>query len=184
MTQPLKRATIITDASYCHSTKVAGYGAWISMDGKRVQKSGVIKGLPDNSTEAEFKAVLNGIWIAYMHGARDLLVQTDCMTVVQVLRGEPHRRQARYREELSAARAAHFPNCVIRARHVKGHSDSQDARSFVNRWCDKHAGIAMRAARKMVRRKHEMTAKEYNHTPPVLNSTRDFNPAAGHKRHG
>jgi ribonuclease HI len=119
------------------------------MDGnKRVQKSGVIKGSPQNSTDAEFKAVLIGIWYAYMHGARDILVQTDCLAVVEILRGDSNNGQAKYRAQLADARAAHFPECSLRSRHVKGHTTVADARSYVNRWCDNRAGIAMRAERK------------------------------------
>lgn len=143
------RATVITDASYCHETKVGGYGAWITMDGNnRILKSGVIKGPLPNSTHAELKAVMIGIWLAYQAGARQLLVQTDCMAVVEVLQGKQHGGQADLRRIFREARAIHFPDCSIKGRHVKGHTRTQDARSHVNRWCDEHAGKAMRDFRK------------------------------------
>ena len=149
MSEAPVRATIIADASYCHTTKAGGYGTWISMDGgKRVQRSGVIQGSPENSTEAELKAVMIGIWYAYKLGATQLLVQTDCMTVIDVLRNKPHAAQAWLRKIFYAAKAEHFPHCQISARHVKGHTNVKDARSHVNRWCDHHAGIAMRQERK------------------------------------
>ena len=144
-----RRATVITDASFCHTTRAGGYGIWISMDGMaRVQKSGVIKGSPANATDAEFKAALIGIWYAYQCGARVILIQTDCMAVVQTIGGSRSAGQAAYRRALEDAKSKHFPDCSLRARHVKGHTTVADARSYVNRWCDHHAGIAMRAERK------------------------------------
>ena len=146
-----KRGTIITDASFCHQTKAAGYGAWISTDGGiRIRKAGAIKGSPETSTEAEMKAALIGIWYAYAHGVRDMLVQTDCLTVVDIIRGyAPKGKHAHILTQLYiAARVKYFPEAVLKAKHVKGHTNVQDARSFVNRWCDEQAGIAMRTERR------------------------------------
>jgi ribonuclease HI len=149
--QPLK-ATVITDASYCHTTQAGGYGAWITMDSGtqvplRVRKGGRLKGYPSNPAHAELLAALNGMWFAYTRGARRLLLQTDNLAVVHIINGQVGPKQRSLRDEYVAAQATHFADAVIHARHVKGHSRTQDARSFVNRWCDHEAGVHMRALR-------------------------------------
>ena len=147
MTQPL-RATIISDASYCHRSKAAGYGTWISADGiDRIRKAGIIAGSPANSTEAELKAVMIGMWYAYRVGVRVMLIQTDCLAVVEVVNRSTTPGQAALRRTLKDAIEAHMPGVEISAKHVKGHTTNEDARSWVNRWCDYHAGIHMRDER-------------------------------------
>ena len=90
-------------------------------------------------------AAINGIWLAHNAGASNILLQTDCMAVIQTLSGtisnERLRRiwqEARQRYQFGA----------IATRHVKGHTQVADKRSWVNRWCDREAGKHMRAQRK------------------------------------
>lgn len=148
MTAPSLRATIISDASYCHRSKAAGYGTWISADGiDRIRKAGTIKGSPNNSTEAELKAAMIGMWHAYRAGVRIMLIQTDCLAVVEVVNKSTSPGQAALRRILKDAVDAYMPGIEIKAKHVKGHTTNEDARSWVNRWCDYHAGIHMRNER-------------------------------------
>lgn len=149
MGPPPIRGTVITDASYCHRSKAAGWGAWISADHTldKVRKAGVIKGSPSNSTEAELLACMIGIWYAARLGVTEILVQTDCLAVVEVINGVRHAGQSGLRKTYHEGRARHFPTVHIIARHVKGHTTNEDARSWVNRWCDFHAGRNMRAER-------------------------------------
>lgn len=146
------RATVITDASYCPKTRSAGYGAWITMDSGtsvplRIRKGGRLKGYPNNPAHAELLAALTGLWYAYKQGARILLLQTDNMEVVAVIKGRAgapsNLLTMQYREALAEV----FVGASISARHVKGHTTIQDARSYVNRWCDAQAGIHMRSLR-------------------------------------
>jgi ribonuclease HI len=88
-----------------------------------------------------------GMWHAYTAGVRIMLVQTDCMAVVDVINGSTTPGQKRLREILREALAAHMPDIEISAKHVKGHTTNEDARSWVNRWCDFHAGRHMRVER-------------------------------------
>jgi len=39
-------------------------------------------------------------------------------------------------------------NVIVTLRHVKAHTKVSDARSFVNRWCDKQAKKQLRESRK------------------------------------
>ena len=137
------RTTVITDASFCSETKAGGWAAWIAYDvGPKGQHSGMFRSRPPNSGVAELQAALNGIWLAYQNGARDILIQTDCLAIVHAAQGK-----GAYGEAFRLAKRDHFPAAVIRAKHVKGHSDVQDARSWCNRWCDKQAKIHMRKQR-------------------------------------
>ena len=198
MSKPV-RGTVITDASYCHVSKAAGFAAWISMDGNvRVQKAGVIKGSPENATEAELKAALNGLWYAYAHGVRTVLLQTDCMAVVDMVNRTKPNNHSRLTNIFNAAQAQYFPDMEMTARHVKGHTTNEDARSWCNRWCDHHAGRHMRAERKRRRGgagkpshgAHQKPKKKK--LPPLVGHderfapkhreykhVRDFNPAKG-----
>lgn len=137
------RATVITDASFCNRTKSGGWAAYIAYDGgTKERRSGQFRSRPPNSGIAELQAVLNGIWIAYQRGARDILIQTDCMAVVHAIKGVGGYASA-YRD----ARLKHFSDAAIRAKHVRGHTSINDARSYCNRWADAEAGRHMRAQR-------------------------------------
>lgn len=137
------RATVITDASFCSETKAGGWAAWIAYDrGPKGQHSGSFRSRPPNSGVAELQAALNGIWIAYQNGARDILIQTDCMAIVHAVQGS-----GGYASAYRLARVEHFPQAAVRAKHVKGHSQTSDARSWCNRWCDAQAKIHMRKQR-------------------------------------
>jgi ribonuclease HI len=137
------RATVITDASHCSRTKAGGWAAWIAYDGgNKGRHAGAFRERPQDSGIAELQAVFNGLWIAYNAGARDILVQTDCMSVVHAIKG-----MGPYAELYRAARREYFPDAAIRSRHVKGHSGIQDSRSYCNRWCDAEAKRHMRKQR-------------------------------------
>lgn len=138
----MSTATVIVDASFCSRTKAAGWAAWIAHEGAKIKKSGQFKERPVNSTTAELLAALCGIWFAYQSGARDILVQSDCTAVIGAVQGRGgHAKQ--YRD----AKLAHFPDASVRAKHVRGHTKTDDARSYCNRWCDSQAKIEMRKQR-------------------------------------
>ena len=138
------KATVITDASFCHETKAGGWAAWIAYDGGTKEKqSGNFRSRPPNSGVAELQAALIGIWFAYKNGAREILIQTDCMSVVHAVQQRSGPYASKYRE----AQLEHFKDAKVRCKHVKGHSSTQDARSWCNRWCDEAAKIQMRKQR-------------------------------------
>lgn len=137
------RATVIADASFCSRTKAGGWAVWVAYDGgAKGRHAGQFRSRPPNSGTAELQAVLNGIWIAYQKGARDILVQTDCMAVVHAVKGV-----GGYAVAYRAARVAYFPDAAIRAKHVRGHTTVADARSYCNRWADAEAKKHMREQR-------------------------------------
>ncbi|WP_165375304.1 ribonuclease HI [Roseovarius nitratireducens] len=145
---PGMRATVITDASHCRKTGAGGWAAWIRIDGddSPIKMSGPLRTVTTRSDEAEIRAALNGIHIARAHGARSVLVQTDCMTVVHLIYGKIRSRSL-LKIWNSAVATARVDLVGVSARHVKGHTAKDDARFFVNRWCDRQARKEMRAMR-------------------------------------
>ncbi len=141
----MTRATVITDASFCSRTNAGGWAAWIAYDGgAKGRHSGMFRSRPANSGIAELQAVLNGIWFAYQNGARDILVQTDCMPIVHAVQGIG---KGTYVSMYREAKAVHFPLAAVRAKHVRGHTAKDDSRSWCNRWADSAAKKQMRKQR-------------------------------------
>lgn len=138
----MARATVITDASYDHKTGKAGWAAWIRIDGMQPIKAyGAFKGRVSSSLDAEAKAAANGIALALKNGASEVLLQTDCLIVVHYINGVTKKPSA-LKKWRSIVRKTGIKRERLTARHVKGHSATQDARSYVNRWCDEHANKA------------------------------------------
>lgn len=141
------RATVICDASFCPYTKAAGWAAWIVVNpiGEpvfRIKRSGLFRTGPSNPTVAERLACFNGLWLAYVAGAREILVQNDCLDVIQ--RGENN-------EGYADAMREHWPDAQVSWRHVKGHTTHEASRFYVNRWCDTEAKAIMKRQRNKVR---------------------------------
>lgn len=143
----MRWATVITDASYCDKTKKAGWAAWIRVDGiaHPIKKYASFKGKIGSSTIAEKKAAINGIWLAKKYGADAVLLQSDCLAVVHVIDKTTKKRNVldewnRWMENAGVL------DVLVNSSHVKGHSTTQDARSYVNRWCDRHSNKARKSA--------------------------------------
>lgn len=136
-------ATVITDASFCHKTKKAGWAAWIRIDGisEPIKKYGSFKCHIGTSQIAEKKAALNGISIAKAHGADAVFLQTDCLSVVHLITGFTKKKRP-INQWNRWKRDACVSDVKLKAKHVRGHTKVQDARSHVNRWCDEMANAA------------------------------------------
>jgi ribonuclease HI len=138
-------ATVITDASFCDKTKKAGWAAWIRIDGidAPIKRYGSFKGKVKTSTEAEKLAAANGLFIAQSMGADAFLLQTDCMAVVHLVTGFTKQQGLRDEWKRTMAKCGVLGK-PLQAKHVKGHTSTKDARSYVNRWCDEMANKARR----------------------------------------
>ena len=146
------RATVITDASYCPLTGAGGWAGWIKIDNlATIKESGVLL-QSANSTAAEVMAAANGVWCAARAGARQLLLQSDCMAVIHIVGG---RSRAPHLIEIWQTLMAMpvMAGVQITARHVKGHGVVKDARTWVNDWCDKTARVHMERKRAALRPK-------------------------------
>jgi ribonuclease HI len=135
--------TVITDASFCPSTKIGTWAAWVVVSTKKVRRvklCRVFKQNPKNSSEAEIWALANGLSIAVKLRCDTILLQSDSMEAVLLFKD---------RKKL----LTYFPNLPshvkITTNHIKGHSTNDDKKSFVNRWCDTEARSKLRKERKL-----------------------------------
>lgn len=107
----------------------------------------------DTSNAAEMAAMVNGLFFACKSGIAlpgdHVLLQTDCTGAIAALESK--------RKELSkderAAKATFFQikkeyGVTVSFRHVKGHTNFEEARFVTNRLCDQRAKDGMRQARK------------------------------------
>ena len=144
------KATVISDASHCGHSHVAGWAAWVRVDNFRIpiKGYGTIKGHPPDATVAEMYAALNGIWLATQYGADDILLRTDCMAVVSLVyrRAKSQRMINEWRKALKGAEW--LKGIKLEARHVPGHVKVSNAATFVQDWCDTKSRYAMKEARK------------------------------------
>lgn len=147
--------TIISDASWCPNTKAGGYGYWIACQRGRKAGGGVIRRRVTSSQSAEMMAVVNGVW----HGLNDgyvlsgdvLLIQTDCLNAIDLFR----RGAGRTPEEREVIQFFHElldGNALeVSFRHVRGHTNGDTPRTYVNNVCDKTAKKHMRKMRTHLR---------------------------------
>ena len=139
--------TLMTDASWCDTARVGGYGCWVAHDARKMAVEGRIPTDCRNSSEAELWAVILGLQaILAAHetfGADNVvLVQSDCAHVVGVLRNERE-----VRPELMLELSPLRNTLRILAKHVRAHTGATDRRSLANNHCDIRAKRQMRAAR-------------------------------------
>lgn len=139
------RVTVLTDASYSHEHKKGGWACWIRYDDKAlITYAAAFKDTLPNSYEAERKAVINAVFVAIKKAAKPLtsiLVQTDCLQVVQKLT---------IRDIAREIPGVFVP--PVKIVHVKGHKyNSKETRHWCNQWCDKQARKRMREACREVR---------------------------------
>lgn len=145
--------TIITDASFCHTTGIAGYAYWITSDRGGAPGSGVLPIKVSSSLDAEIYSVVNAITEAYNKGFicdnDTLLIQNDCIPALTILltssspqenkkhKGTAEAHYTFYRFLKAHGLTAHF-------KHVKGHTSEPGQRYASNRFCDTEAKAQMR----------------------------------------
>jgi len=161
--------TLFVDASFCHRTHAAGYGAWAK---KATFAKGLIFGgrLPKGITNAG-EAELGGIALAlrylleqqHLAGLDRLMVQSDSLRSLQLIaRALPRARIANHAEAAAVTKAQVAPTVMeakalmaikgrveqidLLVRHVRGHKRGQK-RQWVNRKCDAEARRHMLAER-------------------------------------
>lgn len=135
--KPPVRATVITDASFRGG--YGGWAGWLRIDGHPlpIKESGQLRSC-ENSTVAEVMAAANGVWLAAYYGATHILLQSDCMAVIHLTQRltKSERLLGIWRELMDRP---HMVGVHVTGRHVKGHGQIKDARTWVNDWCDKNA---------------------------------------------
>jgi len=155
----LPMITIITDASFGHESKLAGWAAWAVCDRVRIKGMGYPKHHVNNSGEAEFIALVQGFIMATTHflpapGTR-VLLQSDNQQALKVIDTRYARSQimVTYVDVLEQHLVQH-PGLKLEVRHVKGHQSSKRGpRYYCNNWADEQAGLQRRLAEKATLKK-------------------------------
>jgi len=139
--------TINTDASFHTRLKIGGYAFWAVSNDFKITKSGVFRKKCQTSDDAESKCIINALTVILKahNSITKIIINTDSLNSIAYLTRDIKHIQ-RYR--LSHSKMRQFKQCLtmlpigkikIEYRHVKAHSGVDDARSFVNEWCDTEA---------------------------------------------
>lgn len=140
--------TINTDASFHPKYKVGAYAFWSVCNGFRVQNAGYFNDLCKDPDDAEMKCIINAVYktLKTSSGLKRIIVNTDSMNSIRVFEHEKKgiRRYnlqwaKKHREQLKSIIKSYKTPVEIEFRHVKAHTGKNDARSYVNEWCDTHA---------------------------------------------
>ncbi len=143
--------TIISDASYCHTTHKVGFGFWIACKRGKMAGEGILYEEVTNSNVAEMRALVTALHVAVRENLvrryDKVMLQTDCQGAIQGL----DCKRSLNRQELDTYNfykdICDNHNLTIVFRHVKGHTNLQDARFRCNNACDRRAHRALQKAR-------------------------------------
>lgn len=154
------RVTLMCDASYCNTYKVAGYGFWIASERGKAGGGGSMARQVGNNNIAEMMAICNTVWEGIRRGllqhGDELLIQSDCLGAMGKLRFVQTKASKEERDVITYfERIVRQMNFTVNFRHVKGHTSLAGNRYAANRQCDKIAKQAMRKAR-IDQIKHEL----------------------------
>lgn len=166
----VKMVTIFADAAFDHRDLTGGWGCWIKTHRPQpgVFVSGPLKECP-TSVEAEMRALANALHIAVARGLVEdggvVMLQSDCTPALSIIMGRVHGvTHSRGKFDNVPIIASRNPGPSVRAslavkhlrslidthglkivvRHVRGHQNTDDGRSAINRQVD---GLARQAAR-------------------------------------
>ncbi len=161
----IKGITINTDASFYAEHKIGGYAFWIKSDLFKITKGGKFKGMIQDSTEAETKCIGNAI--ATLLAQKELpITEFLCINTDSV---QSINRITKRQDKLGIQVNDLWIQLINRLgskknsfKHVKSHSGKQDARSYVNEWCDKEA---KKWAKEAIKDKNKQLMINYETTP-------------------
>lgn len=175
-------ATVGTDASFCHETRLGTFAYWITTDRGRILNSGVFKDCPTTSTEAEMMCIANALHhLIKLHPDTDLIyINTDCNTIpasmqrATELSTNPTRSTAYLLRKM--IEGYNENGVAVVWRHIKGHQYNKKmggtSAQYVNDWCDKEARRLLREAIKQLTQpvaipkpSQKKTKKNGKHTP-------------------
>lgn len=147
--------TINTDASFGPHDKVGGYGYYIICDKFKIRRGGMFKIHPKNPIEAEMMCIANAIHTLIntpsLPSAKFIIINCDCLRAFEHIGlrkkneiGRCIARQLRELKDKTSFRGLISPK--VEFRHVKSHTGKNDARSYINEWCDREAKKWMKEA--------------------------------------
>lgn len=155
----LNAITINTDASFNTKLKVGGYAFYIRVGDSIIKSAGSFKTNPANPIEAEMMCIGNAVYtlssLKELPPAKLIVINSDCLTAFELIKlksknptGKSVALLIKTLKEKASYQGLIPPR--IQFRHVKAHTGAQDARSWVNRWCDREAKIKMREESKKI----------------------------------
>jgi ribonuclease HI len=147
--------TVIADASFDPPTRAGGFGYWAVSERTRKSGGGPFKSLCRNSGIAEMMAIVNAVHLAFVHGVAlegdAILAQSDCTAAITAFEGKRYSLQPDETMLVEGlTRLLALKKATIRFRHVKGHTNGDTPRLWVNNLCDKLAKEGMRGIRRNV----------------------------------
>lgn len=134
--------TINTDASYYNEHKIGGYAFWIVCDLFKITNGGKFKREIYGPSEAETYCIGNAI--ARLLAQKELpeveflIINTDSKTSIRDIR-QQRSEAGKTVNKLWRELLQRLKPKVHQFRHIKAHSGKNDARSYVNEWCDREA---------------------------------------------
>ena len=143
--------TINTDACFHSKLKYGGYAFWAVSNDFKITKSGSFRYKCVSPDDAEAKCIINALKVVLLahSGITKIIINTDSLNATAVLKNDKNHivRYARLNhKQICILQIAYKKilfqnknNVLIEFRHVKAHSLKNDARSFVNEWCDVEA---------------------------------------------
>jgi len=147
--------TINTDASFSKQYNRGTYAFWIVSNRFVIQRAGILRKKCSRPEIAEFRCIINAIHVLGKQncvGIKKIIINTDCLNVIHLINKDKS-AIARYRlasfgsmlvfrfEEVIRSHKLH--KIPIEIRHVRSHTGVDDARSYVNEWCDTEAKAQM-----------------------------------------
>lgn len=145
------KGILYSDASWCPMSDAGGWGIWLEIEGRDepIKKGGQLKERIKSSTEAEMRAMLNGLVIARRFGVKRALCRVDNMNIVRAVLQEG---RGRYKKIV----AYHFERLgltdgldELRIAYIPAHTGSQKPEHVAHDWCDEMARRSMLAAREV-----------------------------------
>lgn len=144
--------TLMTDASHCSTTKVAGFGFWCVSNRGKLSGGKPLNGKVEDAYQAEAKAVANSLIIGFRSGiiqqGDKVIIQLDNLAVVNGLMGNSKKVRKDVMDVFRFIKNFKIENNIeIECRHVKGHTKRKESRFKANHHCDKIAKEQMKSAR-------------------------------------
>jgi ribonuclease HI len=143
--------TINTDASFHPNLKYGAYAFWAICNDWKITKSGVFKTKCRNPDDAEARCIINALKIVLLphNKITKIIVNTDSLNAIALITNDrvhikkyiSHNQQMwnYIRTAFHETMRKNTNKATIEFRHVKAHSGVNDARSYVNEWCDAEA---------------------------------------------
>lgn len=144
--------TVFTDASYSPATRVAGGAYWAvcTVKGTKVTISGTVAfpnvAKPSHAeiiTASEALRILSEHpvvqgWLDEVRHNRMVVMVVDALCISHAASGMDGHHHITESLNMWQRRLG----AKVKINHVKAHTTNKDARSYVNRWCDKNAAMA------------------------------------------